>query len=65
MVKEVNVGVVGAGVFGGYHAQKYASLKGVRITAVHDIDAGRAAALAALHGAVAFTDFDDFLGAVD
>ena len=29
-------GVAGAGVFGGYHARKYASLPGVRLTAVFD-----------------------------
>jgi predicted dehydrogenase len=65
LVKEVIVGVVGAGVFGGYHAQKYAVLPGVRIGAVHDIDAARAGALAALHGAAPYTNYDEFLGAVD
>ena len=38
----LRLGVVGAGHFGRYHAQKYATLDGARLIAVVDIDeAGR------------------------
>jgi predicted dehydrogenase len=61
----LRAGVIGAGVFGGYHGAKYASLAGVGLTAVLDPDSDRAATLAALHGAQAFADKSDFLAAVD
>ncbi|GAB4532593.1 MAG: Gfo/Idh/MocA family oxidoreductase [Amphiplicatus sp.] len=62
---EIRAGVAGAGVFGGYHAQKYAALDGVRLTAVYDIDASRARALARRLGAEPFDDYAAFLAAVD
>ena len=37
--QELRAGVAGAGVFGGFHARKYASLDGVRLVAVFDPDA--------------------------
>jgi len=65
MSEPLRAGVIGAGVFGGYHAGKYAGLPGVALAAVLDPDAERAAALAARHGAQPFTDPADFLAAVD
>ncbi|MBB5517873.1 Gfo/Idh/MocA family protein [Amphiplicatus metriothermophilus] len=62
---KILAGVAGAGVFGGYHAQKYAGLDGVRLAAVYDVDPARSAALARLHGAEPFADYAAFLGAVD
>ncbi len=61
----IRAGVAGAGVFGRLHARKYADLEGVRLSAVFDVDASRAEALADAHGAEAFTDYSDFLDAVD
>lgn len=61
----LRAGVVGAGVFGGYHAKKYVELDGVALTAVFDIDLARARALAEPLGAQAFDDMDAFLAAVD
>jgi predicted dehydrogenase len=58
-------GVIGAGVFGGHHARKYASLPGTRLTAVYDADLGRAEALAGPLGGQAFADLDAFLATVD
>jgi predicted dehydrogenase len=58
-------GVAGAGVFGGYHAGKYASLPGVRLAAVYDHDLAQAQAMAQRFGAEAFDDLDGFLAAVD
>ena len=56
-------GVAGAGVFGGYHARKYAALDGVRLAAVFDHHLPHAEALAAELGAEAFNDLDAFLAA--
>ncbi len=65
MIKALRAGVVGAGVFGGHHARKYASLPGVALTAVLDPHADRARALAGPLGAEAFALLDAFLDAVD
>jgi predicted dehydrogenase len=61
----IKAGVIGAGVFGTFHARKYASLPGVTLTAVFDPDADRGARLGGDLGATAFTDLDAFLDAVD
>lgn len=61
----IRAGVAGAGVFGGYHAQKYAALDSVRLTAVYDIDAARARALARRFDAEPFNDYAAFLANVD
>jgi len=61
----IRAGVIGAGVFGTFHARKYASLEGVDLAAVFDSDAERGAGLAGELGASAFTDLDAFLAAVD
>jgi predicted dehydrogenase len=65
MTSITRAGVVGAGVFGGYHAAKYAELADVTLTAVLDPHPDRAQALAERHGARAFTDLALFLEAVD
>ena len=62
---ELRAGVAGAGVFGGYHANKYAEADGAALVAVFDTDAGRAEAAAAKHGAMGLTDYDAFLSMVD
>jgi predicted dehydrogenase len=61
----LKAGVAGAGVFGGYHAGKYAGMEGVRLAAVYDHHRPHAEALAARHGAEAFADLPAFLAAVD
>jgi predicted dehydrogenase len=61
----IKAGVIGAGVFGTFHARKYASLPDVALAAVFDPDAGRGGRLADALGAAAFTDLDAFLAAVD
>ena len=65
MTKLLNAGVAGAGVFGGYHARKYASLPGVTLTAIFDPDLARASALASEFGATPCTDLAAFLALVD
>lgn len=61
----LRAGVVGAGVFGGHHARKYARTAGVALVALHDPDQGRAEALAADLGVEAFVTLDAFLERVD
>jgi predicted dehydrogenase len=65
MSKILKAGVAGAGVFGGYHAKKYAELPQSTLAAVFDLDIARATAMADSLGAMAFDDYDAFLDAVD
>ena len=65
MIGTMKAGVVGAGVFGGYHAEKWATLPGATLVAVFDTDAERAAALAVKTGGEPFTDLGLFLESVD
>lgn len=58
-------GVIGAGVFGGYHARQYARLPGVVLSAVLDTHPERAAQVAMPLGGRGFTDMAAFLDAVD
>ncbi|MBI4342752.1 MAG: Gfo/Idh/MocA family oxidoreductase [Candidatus Omnitrophica bacterium] len=61
----LRVAVVGVGHLGARHAEIYASLPGVRLTAVCDVDAKRAAALAKSLGCRAVTDYRDLVGSVE
>jgi predicted dehydrogenase len=54
MNKVMRGGVIGAGVFGGYHARQYAQAEGARLAAVFDPDLERAREVAARHEAAAF-----------
>lgn len=65
MGESLRGGVIGAGVFGGYHARQYARLPGVTLSAVLDQDPERAAQVALPLGGRAFHDIDAFLDAVD
>lgn len=49
------VGVIGVGSMGSHHARVYAELHEAELVGVHDVDADRAAAVAARHGTVALT----------
>lgn len=61
----MRAGVAGAGVFGGYHADKYAATPGVRFSAAYDVDAEAARLLASRRAAEAHLDYERFLDAVD
>jgi predicted dehydrogenase len=61
----LRAGVVGAGVFGGYHAGQYARLDDVVLAAVYDPNAARAEALAVKHGARAVERLDELWDLVD
>jgi len=65
MAFSLRAGVIGAGVFGGYHAAKWAAFEGVALAGVFDPEAARAEALAAKCGGKAFSDMRAFLEAVD
>lgn len=62
---KVRAGIAGAGVFGNFHAQKYADLEGASLTAIFDCDSDRAAVLARKFGVPAYDDFSKFLDAID
>lgn len=65
MSESLRAGVVGAGVFGGFHAKKYVELDGVELVGVYDINPDRAAALAAPLAARAFATLDELLAEID
>lgn len=64
-VSRNRAGIAGAGVFGGYHAQKYAALENVVLTSVFDTDIRRAEALADRFQADFYTDYSSFLESID
>ena len=65
MPESLRGGVIGAGVFGGYHARQYAQLPGVTLSAVFDTHPDRAAEVAMPLGGRGFHDLEAFLAAVD
>lgn len=58
-------GVIGAGVFGGHHARKYAAADRVRLAGIYDVDTARAEKLAAELGTIAYPDMDELIAASD
>ncbi len=58
-------GVIGAGVFGGYHARQYANQAGAMLAGVYDPQGDRAEAVAQAYGGKGFTDLAAFFEAVD
>jgi predicted dehydrogenase len=65
MGKVLRAGVIGAGVFGGYHAGKYAALPGVALAGFYDHHAVHAEALAAKYGGQVFASEAELIAAVD
>lgn len=61
----LRAGVIGAGVFGGYHAAQYGRQSGVSLCAVLDHDPLRANAVAEPLGGKGVTDLAAFLAVVD
>jgi predicted dehydrogenase len=62
---QMKAGVIGAGVFGGHHARKYAGSDRVHLAGVYDTDAGRAEALAAQLETRAYTDLEALISDCD
>jgi len=65
MTSPLRAGVIGAGVFGGFHAAKYAEFSNVALTAVLDPHPERARALAERFGCRACASLEEFLKDVD
>lgn len=61
----LKTGLVGAGVFGGYHAGKIAGSDKTDFVGVFDPDAARCAVLAEKHGVTAFSSQDEMLAVCD
>lgn len=59
--KRINVGLIGAGYIAGWHAGALKLTPGARLSAVCDLSASAAEALAAAHGAQAFSALDDMI----
>jgi predicted dehydrogenase len=54
----LRTGVAGVGYLGQHHARLYAELPGITLAGVYDVDAARAAEIAARHGCPAFDSLD-------
>jgi predicted dehydrogenase len=65
MEKVLKAGVVGSGVFGGYHAKKYAEMDGIQLVGIFDIHPERCFEMANPLGAEAFGDLADLIAACD
>lgn len=63
----LRAGVAGAGVFGGYHANKYKQAEAIDFVGIYDLDSARASAAATAAGTQAFSGsaWADFLGQLD
>ena len=61
----IQVGVIGVGYLGRFHAEKYARMRGVDLVGVVDHDRLQADAVAQKLGVQAFYRIDDLLGRVD
>src|SRR5436305_3506134 len=64
-MNRVRTAVVGVGSFGRNHARVLSTLAGVELTAVVDVDANRAEALAQEHNTAAWRDIDSVIGKID
>ncbi len=64
-MKKIQVAVIGVGYLGRFHAQKYAMLPEVDLTAVVDIDAQQARRVAGECGCKAYSDYKNILSGID
>lgn len=65
MARTLRGGVIGAGVFGGYHARQYASLPGSALAGVYDVHWDRAVRAAEPHDGVVFATLEALFAASD
>lgn len=65
MSKKVKIAVIGAGVFGGYHANKCATNIRAEFVGIYDPDIARAKIHAEKHGVQAFDNFQAMLAKTD
>ncbi len=64
-MKQINIGVIGVGYLGRFHAQKYAAMDGVQLIGVADVDGERAGQVAEECATTAFSDYRKLLEQVD
>ena len=64
MTQPVPVGVLGVGALGRHHVRHLATMDGVKLVGVYDIDLARAAETAATFGCQAFSSCEELLGHV-
>jgi predicted dehydrogenase len=64
-MKPLRAAVIGTGYLGRWHSHKYAALEGVELSAVVDIDAAQAEAVAKETSARAITDYRELIGEID
>ncbi len=57
--------VIGVGYLGAFHAEKYASLDGVRLVGVADTNRARAEEIGSRYGTAVFYDYRELFGQVD
>ena len=62
---KLKVGVVGVGSLGQWHARIYAELDSAELVGVYDVDARRAAEVAARYGTSAFADLDELASRIE
>ncbi len=65
MSESLRAAVIGTGHLGTLHAEKYAAMDGVRLTAVYDVDPSRARAVAQACGCRAAASLDEALAEAD
>lgn len=65
MSDKLKVGVAGVGAMGKNHARVLASLEGVELAAIYDVDQARAEELASLYGTKAVSSLEDLSALVD
>jgi len=61
----IRVGVVGVGHLGAVHARLWKGIEGAELVGLYDVNAARAATVAAEHGVAAFASLDELFAAVD
>ncbi len=64
-MSDLAVGVVGVGYLGGYHAEKFSKIRGVRFVGVADTDEGRGRVIAEKFGVRYFSRHEELLEQVD
>ncbi len=64
-MSDVRIGVIGVGHLGQHHARLLASMDGVELVGICDINRARAHEISAKFGSPVFSDSRDFLGRVD
>ena len=64
-MKELNVGVIGVGHLGQYHAQKYFSMENVNLVGVVDIDQDRAKSVAKKYNTKSYVNYKNIISKVD